>query len=82
MVVIYIRFILYIKKNYDYGVVIFFLMFNFIMVLSYRVDSVIIIVYDRFYIIVIGCGICFFMSFFVFFIWFGEDLYKIIVGKF
>ena len=37
----YIRFIPYIKKNYDYGVVIFLLTFNLITVSSYRVDSVI-----------------------------------------
>ncbi|KAF3484914.1 hypothetical protein F2Q69_00056924 [Brassica cretica] len=77
----YIRFIPYIKKNYDYGVVIFLLTFNLITVSSYRVDSVITIAHDRFYTIVIGCGICLFMSLLVFPIWSGEDLHKTTVGK-
>ncbi|CAH2078715.1 unnamed protein product [Thlaspi arvense] len=77
----YIRFIPYIKKNYDYGVVIFLLTFNLITVSSYRVDSVINIAHDRFYTIAMGCGICLFMSLMVFPIWSGEDLHKTTVGK-
>ncbi|CAN8231549.1 unnamed protein product [Cochlearia groenlandica] len=77
----YIRFIPYIKKNYDYGVVIFMLTFNLITVSSYRVDSVINIAHDRFYTIAAGCGICLFMSLFVFPIWSGQDLHKTTVGK-
>ncbi|KAF8096756.1 hypothetical protein N665_0301s0004 [Sinapis alba] len=77
----YIRFIPYIKKNYDYGVVIFLLTFNLITVSSYRVDSVINIAHDRLYTIAIGCGICLFMSLLVFPIWSGEDLHKTTVGK-
>ncbi|KAJ4899971.1 Aluminum-activated malate transporter 12 [Raphanus sativus] len=77
----YIRFIPYIKKNYDYGVVIFLLTFNLITVSSYRVDSVIKIAHDRLYTIAIGCGICLFMSLLVFPIWSGEDLHKTTVGK-
>ncbi|XP_010434594.1 PREDICTED: aluminum-activated malate transporter 12-like isoform X2 [Camelina sativa] len=77
----YIRFIPYIKKNYDYGVVIFLLTFNLITVSSYRVDSVITIAHDRFYTIAVGCGICLFMSLLVFPIWSGEDLHKTTVGK-
>lgn len=77
----YIRFIPYIKKNYDYGVVIFLLTFNLITVSSYRVDSVISIAHDRFYTIAVGCGICLFMSLLVFPIWSGEDLHKTTVAK-
>lgn len=60
---------------------IFLLTFNLITVSSYRVDSVITIAHDRFYTIVIGCGICLFMSLLVFPIWSGEDLHKTTVGK-
>ncbi|WVZ10624.1 hypothetical protein V8G54_015154 [Vigna mungo] len=35
----YVRFIPYIKKNYDYGVLIFLLTFNLITVSSYRIDD-------------------------------------------
>lgn len=77
----YIRFFPYIKKNYDYGVVIFLLTFNLITVSSYRVENVLKIAHDRFYTIVIGCAICLFMSLLVFPIWSGEDLHNSTVGK-
>ncbi|XVF52388.1 hypothetical protein PTKIN_Ptkin05aG0014100 [Pterospermum kingtungense] len=77
----YIRFIPYIKKNYDYGVVIFLLTFNLITVSSYRVDNVLKIAHDRLYSIAIGCAICLFMSLLVFPIWSGEDLHISTVSK-
>ncbi|TYH59115.1 hypothetical protein ES332_D08G201600v1 [Gossypium tomentosum] len=77
----YMRFFPYIKKNYDYGVVIFLLTFNLITVSSYRVENVLKIVHDRFYAISIGCAICLFMSLLVFPIWSGEDLHNSTVGK-
>ncbi|XVE65270.1 hypothetical protein DITRI_Ditri07aG0167600 [Diplodiscus trichospermus] len=75
------RFFPYIKKNYDYGVVIFLLTFNLITVSSYRVENVLKIAHDRFYTIAIGCAICLFMSLLVFPIWSGEDLHNSTVGK-
>ncbi|CAA7014499.1 unnamed protein product [Microthlaspi erraticum] len=77
----YLRFIPYIKKNYDYGMLIFLLTFNLITVSSYRVDTVIKIAHERFYTIAIGVGICLFMSLLVFPIWSGEDLHKTTVAK-
>ncbi|XP_028754313.1 aluminum-activated malate transporter 12-like [Neltuma alba] len=77
----YMRFIPYIKKNYDYGVVIFLLTFNLITVSSYRVDNVIKIAHDRFYTIAIGCAICLLMSLLIFPNWSGEDLHKSTVFK-
>ncbi|GAB4834716.1 Aluminum-activated malate transporter 12 [Ancistrocladus abbreviatus] len=77
----YIRFIPYIKKNYDYGVVIFLLTFNLITVSSYRIENVLKIAHERFYTIAIGCGICLFMSLLVFPIWAGEDLHNSTVSK-
>ncbi|KAL3366099.1 hypothetical protein AABB24_010979 [Solanum stoloniferum] len=78
----YMRFFSHIKKNYDYGVVIFLLTFNLITVSSYRVDSVLKIAHERFYTIAIGCGICLLMSLFIFPIWSGEDLHLSTVAKF
>ncbi|XP_055831610.1 aluminum-activated malate transporter 12-like [Solanum dulcamara] len=78
----YMRFFSHIKKNYDYGVVIFLLTFNLITVSSYRVDSVLKIAHERFYTIAIGCGICLLMSLFVFPIWSGDDLHLSTVAKF
>ncbi|XP_009787640.1 aluminum-activated malate transporter 12-like isoform X1 [Nicotiana sylvestris] len=78
----YMRFYPHIKKNYDYGVVIFLLTFNLITVSSYRVDSVLKIAHERFYTIAIGCAICLLMSLLVFPIWSGEDLHISTVAKF
>lgn len=77
----YMRFFPYIKKNYDYGVVIFLLTFNLITVSSYRVENVLKIAHDRFYTIAIGCAICLLMSLLVFPMWSGEDLHNCTVGK-
>ncbi|KAJ0989966.1 hypothetical protein J5N97_008322 [Dioscorea zingiberensis] len=71
----YVRFIPIIKKNYDYGVLIFILTFNLITVSSFRVQNVIEIARDRLYTILIGCAICLFMSLFVFPNWSGEELH-------
>lgn len=77
----YIRFFPYVKKNYDYGVVIFLLTFNLITVSSFRVSNVLKIAHQRFYTIAIGCGVCLLMSLLVFPIWSGEDLHNSTVSK-
>lgn len=77
----YVRFVPYIKKNYDYGVVIFLLTFNLITVSSFRVDNVVKIAHERFYTIAIGCGICLLMSLLIFPNWSGEELHDSTVFK-
>ncbi|RDX70476.1 Aluminum-activated malate transporter 12, partial [Mucuna pruriens] len=77
----YVRFIPYIKKKYDYGVVIFLLTFNLITVSSYRIDHVWIIAKDRIYTIAIGCGICLVMTLLVFPNWSGENLHNNTISK-
>lgn len=77
----YIRFFPYIKKNYDYGVVIFLLTFNLITVSSFRVHNVLGIAHERFYTIAIGCAICLFMSLLIFPNWSGQDLHNSTVSK-
>ncbi|CAH8383573.1 unnamed protein product [Eruca vesicaria subsp. sativa] len=77
----YLRFIPYIKKNYDYGMLIFLLTFNLITVSSYRVDAVIKIAHERFYTIAIGVGVCLCTTLLFFPIWSGEDLHKSTVAK-
>ncbi|XP_054824984.1 aluminum-activated malate transporter 12-like [Prosopis cineraria] len=77
----YMRFFPYIKKNYDYGAVIFLLTFNLITVSSYRVDNVLTIAHDRLVTIVVGCGICLLMSLLIFPNWSGEDLHNSTVFK-
>ncbi|CAI0470969.1 unnamed protein product [Linum tenue] len=77
----YLRFLPYVKKNYDYGVVIFLLTFNLITVSSFRVSNVMKIAHERLITIAIGCGICLFMSLLVFPIWSGQDLHNSTVNK-
>ncbi|KAL5724331.1 Aluminum-activated malate transporter 12 [Ranunculus cassubicifolius] len=77
----YMRFFPYIKKNYDYGVVIFLLTFNLITVSSYRVHNVMEVAHERFYTIAIGVGICLLMSLFFFPNWSGEDLHNTTIFK-
>ena len=77
----YVRFIPHIKKNYDYGVMIFLLTFNLITVSSFRVESVWNIAKDRISTIAIGCGLCLLMSLLVFPNWSGEDLHNFTISK-
>ncbi|PON57073.1 Aluminum-activated malate transporter [Parasponia andersonii] len=77
----YIRFFPCIKKNFDYGVVIFLLTFNLITVSSFRVNDVLKIAHERFYTIAIGCGICLLMSLLIFPNWSGEELHNSTVLK-
>ncbi|XP_052170074.1 aluminum-activated malate transporter 12-like isoform X1 [Diospyros lotus] len=77
----YARFIPYIRKNYDYGVLVFLLTFNLITVSSYRVDDILKLARERFYTIAIGCTICLFMTLLVFPNWSGEDLHNSTVSK-
>ncbi|KAF8027227.1 hypothetical protein BT93_E0211 [Corymbia citriodora subsp. variegata] len=77
----YMRFFPYIKKNYDYGVVIFLLTFNLITYSSYGVQNVLKIAQERLYTIAIGCAICLFMTLMIFPNWSGEDLHNSTVSK-
>lgn len=78
----YLRFFPPIKKNYDYGVVIFLLTFNLITVSSFRQENILPLARDRLSTIAIGCAICLFMSLFVLPNWSGEDLHSRTVHKF
>ncbi|KAL6873491.1 hypothetical protein ACP4OV_013573 [Aristida adscensionis] len=78
----YLRFFPTIKKNYDYGVVIFLLTFNLITVSSFRQEDVVPLAKDRLSTIAIGCAICLFMSLLVLPNWSGEDLHNCTVHKF
>ncbi|PNY06190.1 aluminum-activated malate transporter 12-like protein [Trifolium pratense] len=77
----YVRFIPYIKKNYDYGVLIFLLTFNLIMVSSYRIDNVWSIGKDRISTICIGVALCLVMNLLIFPNWSGEELHKSTISK-
>ncbi|KAM0061412.1 putative aluminum-activated malate transporter [Helianthus debilis subsp. tardiflorus] len=77
----YLRFFPKVKKNYDYGIVIFLLTFNLITISSYRVEDVLKLARERLYTMAIGSGVCILMSLFIFPIWSGEDLHTFSVSK-
>ncbi|KAI3523764.1 hypothetical protein L1887_02148 [Cichorium endivia] len=77
----YLRFFPTIKKNYDYGVIIFLLTFNLITISSYRVEDVLKLARERLYTMAIGSGVCIVMSLFIFPHWSGEDLHNFSVSK-
>lgn len=77
----YLRFFSKIKRNYDYGVLVFLLTFNLISVSSFREEDVVPLARDRLFTIAIGCGICLFMSLVVLPNWSGEDLHNFTVRK-
>ncbi|KAF6152988.1 hypothetical protein GIB67_021593, partial [Kingdonia uniflora] len=72
------RFIPNIKARYDYGVVIFILMFSLVSVSGYRVDQILELVHQRLSMIMIGGAICIIISISVCPVWAGEDLKKLI----
>lgn len=77
----YLRFFPTVKKNYDYGVIIFLLTFNLITISSYRVEDVLKIARERLYTMAIGSGVCIVMSLFIFPNWSGENLHNFSVSK-
>ncbi|KAI4364776.1 hypothetical protein MLD38_020827 [Melastoma candidum] len=77
----YTRFFPAIKKNYDYGVVIFLLNFNLITVSSYRIENIINVAHQRFCMIAIGCAVCLVMSIVIFPLWSSDELHNATVAK-
>nr|GEW23106.1 aluminum-activated malate transporter 12-like [Tanacetum cinerariifolium] len=77
----FVRFFPRVKKNYDYGVLIFLLTFNLITVSSYRVDDILKLAHGRISSIAIGCGVCMLMSLLILPNWSGEDLHCFTVSK-
>ncbi|KAJ8484938.1 hypothetical protein OPV22_017423 [Ensete ventricosum] len=75
------RFIPEIKARYDYGVTIFILTFSLVAVSSYRVDELVQLAHQRLSTIAIGVVTCLCTSVFVFPIWAGEDLHKLVAGN-
>ena len=77
----FVRFIPYIKKNYDYGVIIFLLTFNLITLSTFHVNNMLEMARDRLYTIGVGSAICLVMSLFILPNWSGQDLQKATVDK-
>ncbi|WZZ29525.1 hypothetical protein YC2023_012926 [Brassica napus] len=75
------RFFPRIKQRYDYGALIFILTFSMVAVSGYRTDEILVMAYQRLSTILIGGTICILVSIFVFPVWAGEDLHKMIANN-
>ncbi|KAJ3700447.1 hypothetical protein LUZ61_004152 [Rhynchospora tenuis] len=75
------RFIPEVKARYDYGVTIFILTFSLVAVSSYRVDELVQMAHQRVSTIAIGVATCLCTSLFVFPVWAGEDLHKMVASN-
>ncbi|XWS36287.1 hypothetical protein CRYUN_Cryun20dG0072600 [Craigia yunnanensis] len=71
-----------IKKKYDYGVVIFVLTFNLVVVSGLRAEQILELARDRLSTIVMGFVICIFVSLLVFPIWASDELHDSLVSRF
>lgn len=74
--VTYFRFVPSVKSKFDYGMVIFLLTFNMIVISAYRSDNIAIVAYKRLITILIGGGICLLVCLVLFPVWAGEDLHQ------
>ncbi|XP_072952599.1 aluminum-activated malate transporter 1-like [Typha angustifolia] len=75
------RFVPAIKARYDYGVTIFILTFSLVAVSSFRVEELLQLAHQRLSTVAIGVAICLATSFFVFPVWAGEELHKLVASN-
>ncbi|KAM1755812.1 hypothetical protein ACFX12_008100 [Malus domestica] len=78
----YFRLVPSIKKRYDYGVLIFILTFNLVIVSGLRADKVLEIARDRLSTIAMGFAVCIFVSLLVFPTWTSDELHDSTAHKF
>ncbi|XP_009356764.2 aluminum-activated malate transporter 13 [Pyrus x bretschneideri] len=78
----YFRLVPSIKKRYDYGVLIFILTFNLVIVSGLRAGKVLEIARDRLSTIAMGFAVCIFVSLLVFPTWTSDELHDSTAHKF
>ncbi|KAI3914702.1 hypothetical protein MKW92_021876 [Papaver armeniacum] len=71
-------FFIFLLARYDYGVLMFILTFCLVSVSGYQEDEILKLAHKRVSTIAIGCLTCVLMSIFVFPVWAGHDLHKLI----
>lgn len=77
----FVRFIPYIKKNYDYGVIIFLLTFTLITLSTLNEGNTIDVARNRLYMILIGTAIVLVITVLILPNWSGQDLERSTVKK-
>ncbi|KAB2605295.1 aluminum-activated malate transporter 13-like [Pyrus ussuriensis x Pyrus communis] len=80
--VTYFRLVPSIKKRYDYGVMIFILTFNLVIVSGLRAEKVLELARDRLSTIGMGFAVCIFISLLVFPTWASDELHDSTAHKF
>ncbi|KAF9605502.1 hypothetical protein IFM89_017521 [Coptis chinensis] len=78
----YFRLVPSIKKKYDYGVLIFILTFNLVVVSGLRGEQTVVLARERLATIVIGFVICMLTSLLIFPMWASDELHCSTVTKF
>lgn len=78
----YFRMVPSIKKRYDYGVMIFILTFNLVVVSGLRAEKVMEIARERLSTIVMGFAVCIFTSLLVFPMWASDELHCSLASNF
>ncbi|XP_038887020.1 aluminum-activated malate transporter 14-like [Benincasa hispida] len=78
----YSRMVPSIKKKYDYGVMIFILTFNLIVVSGMRADKIMRLARERLSTIAMGFAVCIFISFLIFPSWASDELHHSTVLNF
>ncbi|XP_041016950.1 aluminum-activated malate transporter 13-like [Juglans microcarpa x Juglans regia] len=78
----YTRMVPSIKKRYDYGVMIFILTFNLVVVSGIRAEEVMTVARERLSTIGMGFAICIFVSLLVFPVWASDELHHSFASKF
>ncbi|KAF5731524.1 putative Aluminum activated malate transporter family protein [Tripterygium wilfordii] len=71
-----------VKRRYDYGVMIFILTFNLVLVSGLRAEKIMEIARERLSTIVMGFSVCIFTSLFIFPIWSSDELHDSLVSRF
>ncbi|GAV82391.1 ALMT domain-containing protein [Cephalotus follicularis] len=78
----YSRSIPSIKRQYDYGAMIFILTFNLVVVSGLHADKVVHLARERLSTILMGFVVCIFTSFLFFPVWAGDELHDSLATKF
>lgn len=78
----YIRTIPNVKRQYDYGAMIFILTFSLIAISGVRGDQIIKLASDRLSSIFLGFAVCVFISLLIYPVWAGDELHESMASKF
>lgn len=74
----FIRFFPQVKARYDYGMLVFILTFSLVTISGLQTDEILRLAQQRVLTILTGASTCVIISIFVYPVWAGEDLHKLV----